>query len=74
MPWSRSHVTAMACVQMGNLFGDSVAPSKGKGGEGAAARDQEAAVDAEAQMRRQSGVEIDLQSGAVSACATVTSE
>lgn len=58
-------------MQMGSLFGDLNEARQSRSND--ASYDEEALGDVEEQMRQQSGVEIDLESGTISR-PTVTSE
>lgn len=58
-------LTVRLCVQMGTLFGETVQSFPGNGV--AASSDDDGYGDVEEQMRQQSGIEIDLRSGVVSA-------
>lgn len=59
-------------MQMGSVFGDSIDTAKSTVQRGK--NNDEACGDTEEQMRRQSGLEIDLQSGAISTRTAMTSE
>ena len=76
--WSRvartCHTVEAGCdswlwVQIGKVFGDSAQLGPGDGQSSS-----DGYGDAEEQMRRQSGIEIDLRSGAIKARSAVTTD
>lgn len=65
--------TLFLCMQMGSVFGDSIDTGTSTVAQSVENNDK-ADGDTEEQMRRQSGLEIDLQSGTISARSAIMSE